>query len=292
MHEMTFPRLGVGCRRARFWSRCAVIVLLGPVILAGGRARAQEPRLLPGVTETATAEAPEIVDWVEHLGEVLPGDIVLQDEEGQPVVLSDFIDRPTILNFVYYDCPGICTPLLNEIADILGKSQLDPARQPFQLLTVSFEPTDKPETARAKRANYLKLVGRPLPADTWRFFTGDAENLRRLTDAAGFMYKPAGSEYTHPSGIIFLGPDRRIIRYFYGIEFLPFDFQMGITEASQGKVTPTTARLLRFCFSYDPASHTYVFNLARVIAAVMLISLAFFGAFLYFSTRHKRPREA
>ncbi len=240
----------------------------------------------------ATAEEQGIAAFEEHLGEIVPGDILLRDEHGKEVVLADFIDKPTILNFVYFECPGICTPLLNEIADILGKSGLDPNEVPFQILTVSFEPKDTPEMALAKRNNYLNLVGRPIPPETWRFFTTDAENIRRFTDATGFQYMRAGTEYTHPGGIMFLSPDRKIVRYFYGIEFLPFDFQMGVYEAARGKVTPTTARLLRFCFSYDPAGRTYAFNLARVVGTVMIISIIFFLTFLLFSTRRRRRKEA
>ncbi len=234
---------------------------------------------------------PGSVNFDEHLGEIIPGDIVLTDEYGQQVNMAEFIDKPTILNFVYFECPGICTPLLNEIADILGKSNLNPEKQPFQLLTVSFEPNDSPEMARAKRKNYLELVGRPLPEETWRFFTGDAENIAKFTEAAGFRYKRAGLEYTHPGGIVILSPERKIVRYFYGVQFLPFDFQMGVYEASIGRVMPTTARLMQFCFSYEPESRTYAFNLARVVAVVMLTSLFFFIIFLYFSTRRSRRKE-
>ncbi len=238
------------------------------------------------------ASEPGAVNFDEHLGEFIPGDIILTDEYGQQVNMAEFIDKPTILNFVYFECPGICTPLLNEIADILGKSKLDPAKQPFQLLTVSFEPKDTPEMARAKRKNYLELVGRPLPEETWRFFTGDAENIARFTKAAGFSYKRAGKEYTHPGGIVILSPERKIVRYFYGVKFLPFDFQMGVYEAAQGNVIPTTARFLQFCFSYEPESKTYAFNLARVVGVVMIISLIIFIIFLYFSTRQNRRKEA
>jgi protein SCO1/2 len=228
------------------------------------------------------------VDFDERLGEYLPGDIVLRNEDGEPVTLADTIDRPTILSFVYYSCPGICTPLLNEVADVLGKTTLNPSTEPFQLLTVSFEPTDTPTVAREKRANYLDLVGRPLSPETWRFFTGDAENIARITAAAGFRYKRAGAEYTHPGGLVILAPDRKIVRYLYGTQFLPFDFEMGVHEAQRGKVTPTTARLLRFCFSYDPSGRTYVFNLARVVGTVMAISIVCFAIFLFFSTRRLR----
>jgi len=266
----------IGPRRPNLWSTA----LLGLCLLSG-----------PVLADDAE-EAPASVEYSENLGEIVPGDITLIDETGQPVLLSDFVDKPTILSFVYYECPGICTPLLNEVADILGKSNLDPSKQPFQLLTVSFDPNDKPETGAAKRANYLELVGRPLPAETWRFMTADAENIKRFTESAGFMYKPAGGEFVHPGGLIILSPERKIVRYLYGIQFLPFDFQMGVHEASIGKVTPTTARLLRFCFSYDPVGRTYVFNLARVVGSVMIISIVFFIIFLYFSTRRSRRREA
>jgi len=246
-----------------------------------------------GVWGPADAQVNEdAVEFAEMLGEFVPGDIVLRDEEGNPVVLSEFVDKPTLISMVYFECPGICTPLLNEVADILGKSNLDPADTPFQLMTVSFEPKDTPAMAKTKKANYLQLVGRDLPEDTWRFFTADQENIDRLTAAIGFSYKRAGKEYTHPGGLVILAPDRKIVRYLYGLRFLPFDFQMGVYEAARGKVVPTTARLLNFCFSYDPVGRTYVFNLARVVGIVMLTSVAFFVAFLIIISRRKSGKEA
>ena len=241
-----------------------------------------------GAQESETA-----VDFDEHLGDVVPADITLRDENGDPVVLGELVDKPTILNFVYFDCPGICTPLLTEIADILGKSTLDPREKPFQIVSVSFNPADDPATARAKRKNYLDQLSRPLPPETWRFLTGDKESIERLTGAVGFHYKKAGNgEFVHPGGLIMLSPDRKIVRYLYGTQFLPFDFEMGVYEAMQGNVRPTTARLLQFCFSYDPAGRTYAFNLAKVVAVVMLTSLAFFLVFLLWTTRGIRRKES
>jgi len=234
----------------------------------------------------------DAVEFDEKLGEQVPGDITLIDEDGRPVNFGEFVDRPTILMMVYYTCPGICTPLLTEVADVLGKSNLDPRKTPFQLAAVSFDPVDTPEIAREKRANYLKLVGRELPEDTWRFFTADRENIDRITGAVGFRFKPAGTEFTHPGGLIILASDRKIVRYLYGTQFLPFDFQMGVHEATEGRVMPTSARLLQFCFSYDPDGRTYVFNLARVIAVVMITSIVFFVIFLLYTTRGRRGGKA
>ncbi|HPF70154.1 MAG TPA: SCO family protein [Candidatus Krumholzibacteria bacterium] len=248
--------------------------------------------LLCAALPARAQESTDAVDFEEHLGAIVPADITLIDEDGNPVTLGEMVDRPTILNFVYFECPGICTPLLTEIADILGKSTLDPAKQPFRILSVSFNADDTPVTAKAKRANYLSQLSRPLPDDVWRFMTASQADIERLTGAAGFHYKRAGKEFVHPGGLILLSPDRKIVRYLYGTEFLPFDFEMGVYEAAQGNVTPTTARLLRFCFSYDPEGRTYVFNLAKVVAVVMLTSVAFFIVFLVFSTRFARRKES
>jgi protein SCO1/2 len=248
--------------------------------------------LLALIALPAVAQLNEVaVEFDEHLGEIVPADITLIDETGRNVVFGDLVDKPTLMMMVYFECPGICTPLLNEVADILGKSRLDPAKQPFQLIAVSFEPKDTPAMARTKQENYLKLVGRPLPPETWRFYTADQANIDRLTGALGFKYKRAGKEFTHPGGISILSPERKIVRYLYGLEFLPFDFEMGVYEAASGTVRPTTARLLKFCFSYDPEGRTYVFNLARVIGVVMITSILFFIAFLIYSTRARRGKE-
>ncbi len=257
----------------------------------GGLLAAALVALVASSTPVSAQLNEEAVEYQEHLGAIVPGDIVLKDEQGQPVTTGDLFDKPTILMMVYYECPGICTPLLNEVADILGKSQLDPAKQPFQLVAVSFNPDDSFETARIKRANYLKLVGRPLPESAWRFMTADQASIDRIAGAVGFRYKKAGADFTHPGGLVILSPDRKITRYLLGTEFLPFDFQMGVYEASKGTVMPTTARLMKMCFSYDPEGRTYVFNIMRVTAFVMLTTLVFFGAFLYYTTRRKRRGE-
>jgi len=247
--------------------------------------------LVPQAAPQAQEPAPGVAEGIlfdEKLGDILPGDIVLRDEAGQPVRLDALVDKPTILCFVYFDCPGVCTPLLNEVADVLGKTDLHPSTQPFQILTVSFEAMDTPQVAAEKRANYLAQLSRPLPPETWRFLTGEADQLERLTRAAGFHYKKAGFEYIHPGGLILLSPEGKVVRYLYGTEFLPFDFKMGVLEAAKGTVLPTTARILTLCFSYDPQGRTYVFNLLKVVGGAMLSVVACFGIWLAFTQRRGR----
>jgi protein SCO1 len=244
----------------------------------------------PVLAQSAEADTSGLF-FDEQLGQILPGDIVLRDEGGLARPLSEWIDKPTILSLVYFDCPGICTPLLNEVTDVLGKTDLDPRITPFQLLTVSFEPRDTPAMAAEKRQNYLRQLSRPFPPESWRFLTGEAGDLQRLQEAVGFRAKKVGFDYIHPGGLILLTPERKVSRYLYGIQFLPFDFKMGVIEAARGEVRPTTARLLRFCFSYDPEGRTYVFNTMRVVGSTMLLTLGLFGGFLAISTQRRRQRQ-
>ncbi len=245
-------------------------------------------KVLGDETSDLLLEEPVAIEFTEHLGEYIPSDISLVDEKGNSVEFGELITIPTILMFVYYECPGICTPLLTEVADVLGKTNIDHNKTPFQILTVSFDVRDKPDVAAQKRFNYLDQINKPFPPEAWRFFTGDQANIDKLTNAVGFRYQRAGADFTHPGGLILLSPEKKIVRYLYGIEFLPFEFKMGIMEAAQGKVSPTTAKLLRYCFSYDPIGRTYVFNIARVTATVMITSVLFFAGFLVFVTRKKR----
>lgn len=242
-------------------------------------------------TSDLIIEEPAAIEFTEHLGEYIPTGIFLIDEDGDSVNFDELITVPTILMFVYYECPGICTPLLTEVADVLGKTNFDHEKTPFQILTVSFDVRDKPEVAAQKRLNYLDQINKPFPHEAWRFFTADQENIDRLTQAVGFRYQRAGADFTHPGGLILLSPESKIVRYLYGIEFLPFEFKMGIMEAAQGKVSPTSAKLLRYCFSYDPIGRTYVFNIARVTATVMITSVIFFAGFLVFVTRKRKDAK-
>lgn len=230
----------------------------------------------------------EEISFVEHLGSRLPADLELIDEQGQPIRLDSLIQKPTILMMVYYTCPGICTPLLNEVAAVIERTTLEPG-QDFQLLAVSFDPTDTPELARKKQTNYVSSVDRPgFGPEHWRFMTGTPEAVAVLCDSIGFRYKESGGEYTHAGGLVVLAADRKIVRYLYGTDFLPFDFRMALAEARDGKVTASVSRVLAYCFSYDPESRTYVFALFKVFGTVMLFFVAGLALFLVFAGRNNR----
>jgi len=240
---------------------------------------------LAGSTEDTPA-----IGIVERLGEMVPLDIQFLDEDGDTVSLKDFAGKPVILSLVYYSCPGICAPLLNGVADVLDKVALEPGKD-FNVVTISFDATESPDLAKNKKENYLKTFNRPFDENGWHFLTGDQENIDRITRAVGFHYKKEGAEFIHTAAIYILSPEGKITRYLYGISFLPFDLKLAVLEGAQGKVGPTIARVLLYCFSYDPAGQTYVFNVLKVTGTVTMFVAVLFVIWLVVTTRRHRTRE-
>lgn len=239
----------------------------------------------PPVLGQDSGELPDVgVD--EKLGATALMDAQLVDEDGKPVRFGDLVDRPTILTLNYFRCAGICTPQLAGVVDLLSEIRLKPGED-FNVLTVSFDERDNAEIAATKRKNYLKQIRRPMTPDGWRFLTGKAADTKALADSTGYEFRPYNEDFVHPAVLIVLSPKGKITRYIYGLTYLPFDVQMAVGEASKGLVRPSVSKVLRFCYTYDPESRTYVFKLTRVVGAVMLILAAGFVGFLIRSGRKK-----
>ena len=235
------------------------------------------------------SEPPPNVGVDEKLGQTVPLDIMLVDEQGDRVSLRSLIDKPTLLTLNYFRCTGICTPLLNGIAEMLQKTDMVPGKD-FQILTVSFDPRDDAELAGRKKENYLKQLKPGFPPTAWRFLTGDPISTKRLADSVGFRFAKHGDDYIHAGAVMMLSSTGKVTRYLYGITYLPFDVKMAVTEAAQGRTGPTVARLLRFCFSYDPAGHKYSLNVTRIAAAFTIMLAAGFGIAVAVK-RKKRPKS-
>lgn len=225
------------------------------------------------------------VGIVEKLGESVPMDLTFFDEEGRERPLRDFIDKPTVLALVYFRCPGICGPLLNGLKLVLDQVDLEPG-QDFKVLTVSFDHREGPAMAKEKRKNYLQQLKRPFPEEAWRFLTGNEEHIRKLTDAVGFKFQRDGNDYRHAGTLIVLSPEGKITRYLLGISYLPFDLKMAVIEASEGKVGPTIAKWLLYCYSYDPEGKKYGIRVIRIAGVAVVLCL--FGFILFLTLKGKK----
>jgi protein SCO1 len=231
---------------------------------------------------------------VEKLGSTIPLNVVFKDEEGNKVILKDLVKRPTLIAFVYYKCPGICSPILTELANVTSKVDLVPGED-YNIVTISMDDKESPSDASDKKRTILGFTQKEFPLDSWNFLTGDSTNIKMVTDAAGFNFKRTGTNFIHSGGFVFITKEGKICRYIYpdvsskgGFNILPFDFKMALLETSQGKETKTMSKLIQYCFSYDPAGRTYVFNITRVFGAGIIILIAVFVVFFVIKPKKEK----
>jgi len=187
----------------------------------------------PGVPSSQVPQALRDIGFDQQLDQLVPLDTTFRDEAGRTVRLGDYFGkRPVALVFAYYDCPMLCTLVINGLSSALGVLSLNPGSD-FEIVTVSFDPRDTPATASAKKAIYLERYKRPGAADGWHFLTGDQSSIDRLTKAAGFRYAwdKDTKQFAHPTGVVVLTPEGRIARYLFGVEYGPRDLRMALVEA-------------------------------------------------------------
>jgi protein SCO1/2 len=222
----------------------------------------------------------------EQLGKHIPLDAEFYNEQGQKVKLKEIIKKPTILTLVFYECKGICTPLLTELAKNINELDLK-LGQDYQIVTVSFDPEETPSLASSKKANYIKLLNNKPPDDAWQFLVGDSANIYSLTNSVGFYFFKEEDQFVHPGTLIFISPDGKITRYLIGIEYLPFNIKMAIIEAGEGRVGPTIAKLIKFCYTYDAEGKTYALNVTRIAGIITLVVVGIFIIFLIAKPKKK-----
>jgi protein SCO1/2 len=231
------------------------------------------------------------IGLVEHLGQQLPLDVELIDENGQKIKFGTlFNKKPVLLTLVYYKCPGICSPLLNGVVTSVDKMNSKPGRD-FQMITISFDPSDEPRLGKQKKEAYFaQFQNQKLSSPDWRFLTADSATIQKITEAIGFRYQRAGTEWAHVGFVTTISPQGKISRYLNGIEFLPFDLQMALNEASLGKTGPTVAAILSYCYRYDKEKKSYIVNITRITGIVMLLVLGIFAFILIFVKKQSQTK--
>jgi protein SCO1 len=237
--------------------------------------------------QTAPVKEPEI-GIVEHLDEYLPADLVFTDQNNNKVNLKDLINKPTVISFVYFRCPGICSPLMNGMAEVMDKTSDMVLGKDYQAITISFDHTETSDLAFKKRANYLSRMKNPGEKNGWIFLTGDSVNIARATHAIGFNFKKAGVDFLHPGCIYVLSPKAKITRYLRGTYFQPLEFKLALIEASEGKSGSTINKILTFCYNYDPAGQQYVLNVTKVTGTIILFFVVLLFIALLIRSRIKK----
>jgi protein SCO1/2 len=226
----------------------------------------------------------------QKLNEQLPLQLTFRDETGRTVQLGEYFgQKPVILALVYYECPMLCTQVLNGLLTSLKGIPLDVGKQ-FNVVTVSFNPREKPGLAMNKKRVYVGLYGRPGAPEGWHFLTGDEAPIHQLADAVGFHYAfdTDSDQYAHATAIMVLTPQGKISRYFYGIDYPSRDLRLSLVEASNNKIGSPVDQLLLFCYHYDPTTGKYGLVIANVMRGAALVTSLVLGTFLFLMFRRER----
>jgi protein SCO1/2 len=229
----------------------------------------------------------------QHLNQQVPLDLVFTDETGRTVRLGDFFGkRPVILAMVYYECPMLCTQVLNGMVSALGVLNFEVGRE-FDVVAVSINPKEGPGLAAQKKQAYLERYKRPQTASGWHFLTGKEEQIKQLAAAVGFRYAfdEEIQQYAHGAGIEVLTPHGVISKYFYGIEYSPRDLKFGLMEASEEHIGSPIDDVLLLCYHYDPATGKYGAVAIEAVRIGAVATVLAFLTFLFVSLRKERAHR-
>lgn len=222
----------------------------------------------------------------EKLGNTIPNGIQLVSEDSNRYDLDELIDKPTLITFVYYNCPGLCTPMLEGIAEVVQFTETE-IGQGYQVLTISIDHEEEWGLAKQKKENYLKTINRKGAKDHWLFFVADSHSIKNLTESLGWEFKRQGNDFVHPSASIMITPSGKISQYFYGTYFNYMHVDMAIAEAWKENTVPTRLKKLKYCFNYDPPKNIAT-ELFTKSMGILIILLAF-SLFIYLSV--KKPKK-
>lgn len=248
-----------------------------------------------GAASTGLPVALRDVKIEQKLDGQLPLDLSFRDESGRDVKLGQYFGhKPVVLAFVYYDCPMLCTQVLNGMVTSFRVLPFEIGKE-FEVVTISFDPRETPALAQAKKQKYVDFLPEKMRADAtngWHFLTGDQANIEKITEVAGFHYRydETTKQFAHASAIMVTTPQGKLSRYFYGIEYPARDLRLGLIESSANKIGSPVDQLLLYCYHYDPATGKYgavVMNIMRLAGVITLIGII--AMLFLLKARHHEP---
>ena len=290
----------------RSGSRIALTIAVLIVLTIGARqAMAQistyGPKGLPAMTSAMSTQGgqvdnpPAILNSVgidQHLNYQLPLDLTFTDDTGHLVPLSTYFGRiPAILALVYYRCPMLCSEELEGLTSALEMVRFVPGKD-FNIIVISIDPAETTAMAAAKKAEYVKMYGRPETANGWHFMTGTQANIDKITSVVGFKYvklKVPGSnitQFAHASALEIVTPKGKLAQYYMGVEYSPKDMLLGLDEASSDKIGSPVDNILTYCYHYNPETNTHDLIISRVVQAGGALTLLLLGGFMLIAFRH------
>jgi len=226
-----------------------------------------------------------------QLGDYIPSDASFLNAAGDEVKIGQYLnaDKPLVLQFVYHDCPMLCSIALESFGEMLKGLALDPGSD-FDILTVSFAPGETPQMASDAKERMIRKIHSSEAGKGWHFLVGDEANIKMLTESVGFNYKwiESTGEFAHPETLVFVSDEGVVTRYLNGIDHRVADVRRAIVEASKGTVGTAVDQLVLYCFRYDPNENSYVLHASNLMKLGGMFTLLLLGVSLFVFWRRER----
>ncbi|MEJ2103740.1 MAG: SCO family protein [Ignavibacteriaceae bacterium] len=218
----------------------------------------------------------------KHLGEILPLNLTYTDSKGNDVLLKHLINKPTVIDFVYYQCAGICTPLMMEVSDVIGKIKYEPGTD-YDIICLSIDHNETTQMAADKKRAMFQFCSKEIPDSAWTFLTGDSISIYKLTSAAGFGFVKNELGYQHQGVLIFVDKEGKIVQYLSPsyvketaeFKILPSEFELAVEKASKGEITSTLTKVLQTCSRYIPKGRSGIILLIIFGSGIITLSVVF-----------------
>ena len=276
---------------ALFLSSFFVLLCFAAPAFAQGMGMPPPPELNPATKK------PRILDKVgidQRIGQQLPLDTPFIDDHGRQVRLGDFFGtRPVVLALAYYECPMLCTQVLNGMTGSLKTMNFTPGKD-YDVVVISINPHEGPMLARDKKQVYVGQFGRPGTADGWHFLTGTDRSIHAVADAIGFHYAYDESiqQYAHAAAIYVATPRGAVARYFIGLDYPPRSLRFALVEASDNRLGTVTDQVLLLCYHYDPSTGKYGAGILDAVRIGGVLTVLAMVAFIVVSVRRERTPGA
>jgi protein SCO1/2 len=249
------------------------------------------------------------MDVSQNLGQTIDLTRTMRDWTGAEVPLGKFFGqdgRPVWVAMVYFRCPAACPQIMNSIRAAISTLSDGPGwrvGEKYNIVLVTFDPTEQREAVAAKRKEFLAGALAP-GADESSLDTSlavlyaDAGTVRALADELGFPYRymPESGEFSHASATMVLSAEGKIMRYLEGSVVPPQTVRLALLEASEGRVGSIIERWMAFCFHWNPQTGSYslsawrLMQIGATLSAVIVGGLVLRGVIV--ERRRRRARLA
>ena len=236
--------------------------------------------------ETIADKHLNTIDAENKLGQKISKNIQIMSDQDKLITLDNIFNQgsPVVLVMAYYQCPMLCSLVLNGLSKALTESYLTPGDD-YSILTVSIDPEENSSLSKEKKTNYINnYFSKEISSDFWTFSTTTQNNINQLTSELGFIYSYDDqiNQFAHPAIVYVLTEEGIISKQIFGINPTSNDLKLSILSARNNEVSSIFDKILLYCYKYDPKAGNYTMLASNVMKVAGASTIFIMGGFLSF----------